>query len=131
MPGEYAPRGCEPPTASLLMGQPLAYERGEGAWGNREVPPHRVVRRGLVGETWWRSCRLCGSQRSLVARDRASQAVSASTGRCSEGGTTRAAAERPSISTSRFEKTAATCVATLSVQAQIARALPTRTQGDP
>src|SRR2546428_2509609 len=51
MPGEYAPRGCEPPTASLLMGQPLAHERGEGAGGDREAPPHRVVRRGLVGAT--------------------------------------------------------------------------------
>src|SRR5919106_3296441 len=35
-----------------LIGQPLAYERVEGVWGNREVPPqHR--RRGLVGETWF------------------------------------------------------------------------------
>src|SRR5712691_1842657 len=36
-----------------LIGQPLAYERGEGAWGNREVPPPWTLRRGLVGETWF------------------------------------------------------------------------------
>src|SRR5438105_4317353 len=36
---------------TTLIGQLLAYERGEGAWGNREVPPH--LRRGLAGETWF------------------------------------------------------------------------------
>src|SRR5919106_1395110 len=39
-------------SATALIGQPLACERGEGVWGNREVPPqHR--RRGPVGETWF------------------------------------------------------------------------------
>src|SRR2546425_5325185 len=37
-----------------LIGQPLAYERVEGVWGNREVPPHETRRRGFdVGETWF------------------------------------------------------------------------------
>ena len=27
--------------------------RGEGVWGNREVPPRPIRRRGLVGETWF------------------------------------------------------------------------------
>src|SRR6266511_3356897 len=34
-----------------LMGHPVAYERVEGVWGNREVPPRQVLRRGLVGVT--------------------------------------------------------------------------------
>src|SRR5215210_3809141 len=34
------------------MGRPLAHERGEGVWGNREVPPPSE-RRGSVGETWF------------------------------------------------------------------------------
>src|ERR687891_2072595 len=39
-------------SATALIGQPLACERVEGVWGNREVPPqHR--RRGFVGETWF------------------------------------------------------------------------------
>src|SRR5438094_10310695 len=37
-----------------LIGRPLAYERVEGVWGNREVPPHETRRRGFdVGETWF------------------------------------------------------------------------------
>src|SRR5438876_222430 len=37
----------------VLIGQPLAYERVEGVWGNREVPP-LIGRRGFdVGETWF------------------------------------------------------------------------------
>src|SRR5207249_11103812 len=32
-------------------GRSPAFERGEGVWGNREVPPRRVVRRGHVRET--------------------------------------------------------------------------------
>src|SRR3970282_1731864 len=36
-----------------LIGQPLAYERVEGVWGNREVPPRSQRRRGHVGETWF------------------------------------------------------------------------------
>src|SRR5438132_6469114 len=39
---------CPPPRE--LIGQPLAYERGRGTRGNREVPPF-LWRRGLVGET--------------------------------------------------------------------------------
>src|SRR6266508_5794296 len=35
-----------------LMGRPLAHERVEGVWGNREVPPLHQ-RRGPVGETWF------------------------------------------------------------------------------
>src|SRR2546429_3171798 len=56
-------------SATVLMGQPLAHERGRGTRGNREVPPH-LWRRGLVGETGFpprerakgerRSCRLGG-----------------------------------------------------------------------
>src|SRR5687768_3047173 len=34
----------------MLIRQPLAYEHGEGVWGNREVPP-LLRRRGSVGET--------------------------------------------------------------------------------
>src|SRR5919106_6139405 len=37
---------------STLTGRPLARERGEGVWGNREVPP-QSRRRGHVGETWF------------------------------------------------------------------------------
>jgi hypothetical protein len=36
----------------MLIGQPLAYERVEGVWGNREVPPPGR-RRGLAEETWF------------------------------------------------------------------------------
>src|SRR4051812_7556586 len=40
--------------ANAFIGQPLAYERVEGVWGNREVPPHETRRRGFdVGETWF------------------------------------------------------------------------------
>src|SRR5215208_3556986 len=56
-------------SVAALMGGPLAHERGEGAWGNREVPPQETRRRGLGGETWFppreraegerRSCRGC------------------------------------------------------------------------
>src|SRR6266496_5533540 len=35
------------------MGRSPAYERVEGMWGNREVPPRQVLRRGSVGETWF------------------------------------------------------------------------------
>src|SRR6266540_2932127 len=36
-----------------LIGRPPACERVEGVWGNREVPPPQVLRRGLAGETWF------------------------------------------------------------------------------
>src|SRR5438445_10385438 len=36
-----------------LIGQPLPNERVEGAWGNREVPPHEAKEGGNVGETWF------------------------------------------------------------------------------
>src|SRR5215218_7056264 len=39
-------------TSATLIGQPSAYERVEGVWGNREVPP-LGRRRGLVGKTWF------------------------------------------------------------------------------
>src|SRR6266511_4380289 len=35
----------------VLIRRPTAYERVEGVWGNREVLPRQVLRRGLVGET--------------------------------------------------------------------------------
>src|SRR6266852_1794212 len=39
---------------AALIGRPLAYERVEGVWGDREVPPHKTRRRGFdVGETWF------------------------------------------------------------------------------
>src|SRR4051794_41882876 len=38
-------------TRLSLIGQPLPNERVEGAWGNREVPPHAAGKRGAVGET--------------------------------------------------------------------------------
>src|SRR5438445_4849455 len=63
-----------------LIGQPLPNERVEGAWGNREVPPHEAKEGGLVGETWFppreraagerRSCRY-GFQRNLQLLERA------------------------------------------------------------
>src|SRR5919106_363789 len=37
---------------TTLTGRPPACERGEGVWGNREVPP-QSRRRGYVGETWF------------------------------------------------------------------------------
>src|SRR5918996_13331 len=37
---------------ATVIGHPLAYDRVEGVWGNREVPP-RDQRRGHVGETWF------------------------------------------------------------------------------
>src|SRR6266545_5664063 len=40
--------------AAVLIGRPSAYERVEGVWGNREVPPRKTGRRGFdVGETWF------------------------------------------------------------------------------
>src|SRR5207253_1724850 len=39
--------------ATALIGHPpMADERVEGAWGNREVPPHRQEGGGNVGEPW-------------------------------------------------------------------------------
>src|SRR5215207_8104857 len=35
------------------MWRSLPHEQREGVWGNREVPPRRARRRGLVGETWF------------------------------------------------------------------------------
>src|SRR5919197_4653539 len=42
---------CAAACATVLMGQHLAHERGEGARGNRDVPPH--LGRGFAGETWF------------------------------------------------------------------------------
>src|SRR5438132_11810154 len=45
-------RGRE--AAPMLIGHPpMDYERVEGAWGNREVAPHREEEGGNVGETWF------------------------------------------------------------------------------
>src|SRR5207253_209674 len=39
--------------ATALIGHPpMANERVEGVWGNREVPPHREEGGGNVGEPW-------------------------------------------------------------------------------
>src|SRR6266545_6754020 len=46
MPGSSSTMRTRP-----VMGRPPANGRVEGVWGNREVPPHEVLRRGLVGET--------------------------------------------------------------------------------
>src|SRR6266508_3153613 len=45
------------------MGRGPPYERVEGVWGNREVPPPRVLRRGLVGETWFPPRERAGGER--------------------------------------------------------------------
>src|SRR5439155_17026424 len=50
-PMKWSGETATPATTGALIGQPLAYERGEGARGNREVPP--PGRRGSVGETWF------------------------------------------------------------------------------
>src|SRR6266487_4420269 len=78
---------------SPLIGHPVAYERVEGAWGNREVPPHKTRRRGFdVGETWFPPReRAEGERRSqaddIVRADRdASQGAS---GRVAERGDDR------------------------------------------
>src|ERR671918_2865706 len=53
---------------ATVIGHPLAYDRVEGVWGNREVPP-RDQRRGHVGETWFPPReRAGGSRRSRAHR---------------------------------------------------------------
>src|SRR5438445_8427315 len=42
-----------PMTCSLIAHPQMGYERVEGAWGNREVPPHKREEGGRVGETWF------------------------------------------------------------------------------
>src|SRR5580765_6560329 len=49
--------------SATLIGRLLADERGEGAWGNREVPQHWTVRRGHVGETWFPPQERAGGER--------------------------------------------------------------------
>src|SRR6266540_6590018 len=64
---------------SAITGQSLARDRVEGAWRNPEVPPRQVLRRGLVGETWFpprerakgeRRSRRDGFQRGLQLLER-------------------------------------------------------------
>src|SRR5207244_663087 len=43
-------RACSTSSRETLIGRPLPNERVEGAWGNREVPPHKTKEGGNVGE---------------------------------------------------------------------------------
>src|SRR5438128_8067943 len=65
-------------TRAVMGHPPMAHERVEGVWGNREVPPHKTEG-GHVGETWFppreraegerRSSRLREVDRGLERRE--------------------------------------------------------------
>src|SRR5438093_11166525 len=56
-------RACSTSSRETLIGRPLPNERVEGAWGNREVPPHKTKEGGNVGETWFPPRERAGGER--------------------------------------------------------------------